>query len=262
MSAPRPSTSEMICSLVQLSTIRLPLTPAQHDVEVLEPVEEIRAEPARRPYNLERHNPIRENVERHAQLHFGQARSDAHVLARSEAQVRVLRPRDVEPVRRIEHRLVAVARNVPQHNLVALGDLLAAQLCIRHGRPPHVQDGRGMATISGVAVFSRYGRAAAWPTDRGFRRSAARFATANCAWSRWRQRERGIRLPTKSRKAIFSPWISTLASSEAMSCEGASRRASNSSLAKAKKSASVAAMASGLWRKSGSSSPTKALVQS
>ena len=60
----------------------------------------------------------------------------------AEAEVRVGVAGDVERVRVVEDVLVVVRAHVPHDNLVALADLLPAQLCVFQRRAAHVQHRR------------------------------------------------------------------------------------------------------------------------
>jgi hypothetical protein len=73
------------------------------------------------------------------QLHLGQAVAHAAVDAEAEAQVLARAGAvDDELVGVLDGGLVAVARQVPHRDLVALGDLLAAQLGVLRGGAAHV----------------------------------------------------------------------------------------------------------------------------
>src|SRR5581483_8622164 len=77
------------------------------------------------------------------QLQLGQPHADAAVDAEAERQMRA-RPRtiDDELIRSLDRFLVAIAGNVPHHDLVALLDLLAAQLEIFERGAAHMRERR------------------------------------------------------------------------------------------------------------------------
>src|SRR3954470_2682269 len=73
------------------------------------------------------------------ELELGKPHADAAVDAEAEGEVGA-RPRaiDDELVRPLEHLLVAVARDVPHHDAVALLDVLAANFSVLQRSAPHM----------------------------------------------------------------------------------------------------------------------------
>src|SRR3954462_549468 len=81
-----------------------------------------------------------------AQLRAGQRRAQTVVRpAAAEADVVVGLARDVEAPRILEGAVVAVARVVEEHDLLALADVLAAQLDVARRRAAEGEHGRGPA---------------------------------------------------------------------------------------------------------------------
>ena len=78
---------------------------------------------------LERRHALRHLLEQHVDLHAGEVHPEAVVrAAAAEADVLVRVAQDVELERAVEDVLVAVRGDVPDRDLVALLQLLAAQL--------------------------------------------------------------------------------------------------------------------------------------
>src|SRR6202050_4646346 len=87
---------------------------------VLYPVEEIGPEPAGLAVELDVRHPLGERGEQHPELERGQVPAQAEVRpAAAEPDVRVRVAADVEPLRVLEHALVAGGRGVEDHALVA-----------------------------------------------------------------------------------------------------------------------------------------------
>lgn len=76
--------------------------------------------------------PAQQFLDIDGKLQFGEPRADAAVNTVSEAQMpaRIL-PADIEAICIVEHFAVAVGRQVPHHDLLALGDALSGQFGCR-----------------------------------------------------------------------------------------------------------------------------------
>ena len=96
----------------------------------------------------------REQLGHHdADLEAGEARAEAVVHAVPESEVRVRVAAHVEAERLGEHELVAVRRRLPEHDLVAGRDLVAAELDARASRCGGcTRPGCVQRTISSIAV--------------------------------------------------------------------------------------------------------------
>ena len=91
-------------------------------------------------------DPSEQPVEHHHDLHPSEVRTEAEVgPASAEGDVVVRRAGDVEGVGVLEGVLVTVGRGVPEHDLVALLDLLATHLQVRRRRAAEVHDRRDIA---------------------------------------------------------------------------------------------------------------------
>jgi hypothetical protein len=90
---------------------------------------------------LHHHPALQYLLPQDAEMHLGQPIADAPMNPEPERQV-LTRPRAIhqELVRPVDRVFVAVARDVPHAHLVALADLLAADLRIRQRGSPHVHD--------------------------------------------------------------------------------------------------------------------------
>src|SRR5215212_7786981 len=93
------------------------LTPDQHRQRA-DAADEIRVEPDRRSDDLDVEVAFQHLLPQDFQLHLGQAVADAAMDAGAERQV-MTRPRtaDDEALGLLDRRLVAVARDVPHHDL-------------------------------------------------------------------------------------------------------------------------------------------------
>ena len=96
--------------------------------------------------------------EQHLEHGAGQVHADAAVGADPERQVRVGRPIEDHLVGPVEHRLVAVGREPAQHQVVAAGELLAAELGVSRTVRVSVSLTEKNRSISSVAPPSGRGR--------------------------------------------------------------------------------------------------------
>ena len=83
---------------------------------------------------LDRLQARQQLLEQDAHLHLGQVLAEAEVGAVAEGQLAVGRAVGAELLRVVEHRLVAVAGGVAEHQPVVLGDRAAAHLGVLGGR--------------------------------------------------------------------------------------------------------------------------------
>src|ERR1700740_1948239 len=96
---------------------------------MLDPLHETRIHPLGRPNHLDIVEALEDLFPDNLELQLGKADADAAVDAEAERQMRAWpRAIDQELVGALDRLLVAVARDVPHHDLVALLDLLAAEL--------------------------------------------------------------------------------------------------------------------------------------
>ncbi len=108
---------------------------------MLHPVDEVRAETGGLAVELDGRPAVEELFEQHADLHPGEVRAEAEVRAApAERHVLVRGPLDVEAHRVVEDALVAVGRYVPDDDLVAGGDGLAAEREVLGGGSTEMHD--------------------------------------------------------------------------------------------------------------------------
>src|SRR4029079_4073484 len=113
------------------------------DVHVLHAADEVGAEHLGLGDEVHVGDPRQHLLEDDAQLYAGEVGAQAEVVAAAtERDLLRWLARDVEAERVFEHRLVAVGRDVPHHDLVALGDLAPLELGRRGGRAAEVVHGR------------------------------------------------------------------------------------------------------------------------
>ena len=99
------------------------------------PVDEVGAQAADLAGDLDVVEAVEELLEHHVDLHAGEVGAEAEVrAAAAERDVLVRRARDVERERVVELLLVAVRRDVPEDDLVAVLDLLTAELVVDASR--------------------------------------------------------------------------------------------------------------------------------
>src|ERR1051326_3119485 len=109
-------------------------------------VDEVRAQPAHRPRQLDVGQPGEQLLEHDVNPEPGEIRAEAEVLADAERQMVVGRAADIETVGIGEDVFVAVRGDVPEDDLVSFADLPAAHLDVLcggaaevHHRPHHAQ---------------------------------------------------------------------------------------------------------------------------
>ena len=113
---------------------------------MLDPVHQVHAQAVGGAGGLEVREPPGQALEHDLDLQSGQVRSEAEVGAAStECQVVVGRARQVEAVWVFVHLLVAVARRVPEGDLVTGPDRLTTQSGVGGGGAPEVVDGTGVS---------------------------------------------------------------------------------------------------------------------
>src|SRR5688572_11916595 len=95
------------------------------DGDLFEAVDEVRAQPPDGAGQPHVGQPPQDLLEHDPDLEPRQARAQAEVLADAESQMLVRTARDVELLRILEHRFVAVCARVVNDDLVALGNPLA-----------------------------------------------------------------------------------------------------------------------------------------
>src|SRR6516165_695631 len=111
------------------------------DREGLVALDETRIHPLRLVHHLDLVETPEDLLPDNLQLQLGKSHADAAMDAEAERQMGAgAGAVDHELVRRFDHRLVAVARNVPHHDLVALPDLLAAELDVLQGGAAHMRE--------------------------------------------------------------------------------------------------------------------------
>src|SRR5438128_325846 len=110
------------------------------------PANKIRIEPRRRTHDLETKLALQDFLPENADLLLGEPVADAAVDAGAERKMLArLGAVDDELVGALDLVLVAVARDVPHHHLVALGDPAAAQFGIAARGAAHMQHRRLVA---------------------------------------------------------------------------------------------------------------------
>src|SRR4051812_21892269 len=107
----------------------LGLAAVEADREVLDAADEVRTQAVRCGEALDPLDPAHELLEQHVDLHAGELRAEAEVRpTTAERDVGVRVACDVERERVVPHVLVAVARDVPEADLVAGLDGVLPQL--------------------------------------------------------------------------------------------------------------------------------------
>src|SRR5439155_20289192 len=105
----------------------------------LDAVDEVRAQQLRPAGDLEIGQPAQQLAKHDRRLAPREVRTQTVMSARAaEADVLVRLAQDVEAVRIREHRLVAVGRVVPEHDLLARAQLLTAELGVLRAGAPEV----------------------------------------------------------------------------------------------------------------------------
>src|SRR5882757_4837812 len=113
---------------------------------MLDAVDVVRAQRDRRSNCGDVRSAPRQLFEEHADLQSREPVAQAEVrAATTECKVIVWIASDVKPERVLEHRLVAIAGEVPKRHRLALGDLLTADLGVGQCRAPKVLN-RGCPT--------------------------------------------------------------------------------------------------------------------
>src|SRR5215472_6942320 len=108
---------------------------------MLDPMDEVGPDIAHRAGQLEPADAGQQLLQQDAQLQPGQMAAEAVVWAAlAKAQMVIRLASDVEGVRMVEDRLVAVARCVPHNHLVAGPDRRVVQPYVTGGRTPEVVD--------------------------------------------------------------------------------------------------------------------------
>src|SRR6185503_2321604 len=108
--------------------------------------DEIRIEPLHRTCDVEAQVALQDLLPENTQLLLGKPVADTAMDARAKGKMLPhLRPIDDELVSAFDLVVVAIAGDVPHHDLVALGDLLAAKLGIAPRGAAHVQHRRMIA---------------------------------------------------------------------------------------------------------------------
>ena len=104
--------------------------------------DEVGVEPGRLADDVNFKPALQDFLPEDLQLQFGEPIADATMNTGPERQVLArLGTIDDETVGRLDRILVAVARDIPHDDLIALGDRFAAELRRRGGRAPHMDDG-------------------------------------------------------------------------------------------------------------------------
>src|SRR5947209_4245166 len=92
------------------------------------------------------------------ELQLGKSQPDTAMYAEAERNVGARpRPVDYEFIRTLDHLLVAIAGDVPHHDLVAFFDLLAAEFNILERGPAHVRQWRLPADHFGHETVDQFG---------------------------------------------------------------------------------------------------------
>src|SRR6202011_694509 len=106
-------------------------------------LDEARIHPLGPAYHLNFVEPLQDLLPNDLELQLGEPDPDAAVDAEAERQM-LARPRpvDQELVRTLDRLFVAVARDVPHHDLVAFLELFAAELEVVERGPAHMRQGR------------------------------------------------------------------------------------------------------------------------
>src|SRR5262245_6205479 len=131
--APLPSTS-----VPPRTAISCPMAPPLRaervgDGKRLDPADHARVEAPGLARALDALEPPREVAEGGLHLHARQVRPEAEVLAHAEGEVAVRVAPDVEALRRLEDRLVAVRRGVEEHEELARSEEHTSELqSLRH----------------------------------------------------------------------------------------------------------------------------------